>query len=172
MIVLRETFNRYPNAKRLNEGACHLLEKDVINKYGRVCEICGYTIHDWIPVLHHRDCNPGNNVVENIMPVCYPCHAHWHRIYPNWRLLTDGAIKSIVEHGSRLINHKLIGLKGEIQKLEIRLSLLKELQRKTDLFYGGDNIIKHYKHKAGFYEICEVKYIAKDLDEVMKIRGF
>lgn len=45
----------------------------------RVCARCGksgnaYNIH-----VHHKDWNPQNNILENLIYLCNPCHLSWHR---------------------------------------------------------------------------------------------
>ena len=106
MIDLRRKFDRYPNAKRPHDKLISKLENKVIEKYGHVCEICGHTDPTWIPVLHHRDFNPGNNNILNIMPVCWACHGLIHSIFPNWRYLTDDEIRKILKDGRKILGTK------------------------------------------------------------------
>ena len=40
-----------------------------------LCRTCGNSRHPEIVVIHHRDGNPSNNHIDNILPVCPNCHA-------------------------------------------------------------------------------------------------
>jgi len=39
------------------------------------CEVCGITKK---LVIHHRDCNKENNVINNFVTLCKSCHSRFH----------------------------------------------------------------------------------------------
>jgi hypothetical protein len=51
------------------------VKKYIIEKCGNRCEYC-YNFH--IQQIHHRDEDPSNNDMNNLMGVCYECHRLIH----------------------------------------------------------------------------------------------
>lgn len=76
-------------------------EREMIRRYGAECEICGASMI--VPVIHHRNTNPADNRIENIMPVCWPCHRHLHAKFANFNLLKDHEIKTIINEGLKVL---------------------------------------------------------------------
>ena len=55
-------------------------------KYGEVCQKCGYHEYPQILVVHHKDGDHGNGVIENLTVLCPTCHAVAHLFLGNLRL--------------------------------------------------------------------------------------
>ena len=97
---MRENIDRYPKPKRMDYRK---LTELMIETHGNSCRWCGYTRPGFEPIVHHIDCNPNNNCMENIMPLCCRCHRVFHQIFPNWRFLTDDEIREILKHGRKVL---------------------------------------------------------------------
>lgn len=50
-----------------------------LNKYGNVCQRCGYNKSILAIEVHHKDHNRENNSIENLEVLCANCHAIHHR---------------------------------------------------------------------------------------------
>lgn len=50
-----------------------------LNTYGYTCQRCGYDKHKAAIVVHHKDHNRENNLIDNLEVLCANCHAvhHW-----------------------------------------------------------------------------------------------
>lgn len=50
-----------------------------LNKHGYKCMRCGYDKNNAAIVVHHKDHNRDNNLIENLEVLCANCHAihHW-----------------------------------------------------------------------------------------------
>lgn len=76
--MVSDGFDRYPKAKRKNN---EVLTEKIISEYGRICSYCDLKKGSdnwwdgWEPTPHHIDCNPENDNLNNLMPVCQKCHA-------------------------------------------------------------------------------------------------
>jgi 5-methylcytosine-specific restriction endonuclease McrA len=73
------------NAKEKNYSWKGGINRRTQKKYaksilGENCEYCGspYKIF-----LHHKDGNPENNKISNLMMLCFRCHFEWHKKHPN-----------------------------------------------------------------------------------------
>lgn len=43
------------------------------------CEVCGYDEYDFCLDIHHKDENPENRDIENLIVLCVVCHRKFHR---------------------------------------------------------------------------------------------
>ncbi len=43
------------------------------------CEICGYHEYDFCLDIHHKDENPNNNDIKNLLVLCVICHRKYHK---------------------------------------------------------------------------------------------
>ncbi len=66
------------------------------------CESCGEGKY-WLLLVHHKDKDRNNNSLENLITLCYNCHAEQHLIMKDgllqvdWKALSTDEIKGIVE---------------------------------------------------------------------------
>ena len=54
-------------------------------RYKKCCAMCGADEF----VIHHMDGNRKNNDIDNLVPLCRPCHSKWHEIHKNFKSRTD-----------------------------------------------------------------------------------
>ena len=47
--------------------------------YKKECSVCGYEEYEFCLDVHHKDENPDNNLVENLLVLCVFCHRKLHR---------------------------------------------------------------------------------------------
>lgn len=55
------------------------LRKYVFSNKPKKCEICGYDEYDFCLDIHHVDCNPINNELNNLAVLCCMCHKKLHK---------------------------------------------------------------------------------------------
>jgi 5-methylcytosine-specific restriction endonuclease McrA len=52
--------------------------RNTVRRTFRACQRCGYDEEPRILEVHHKDGNPDNNVLENLLVLCPNCHAIVH----------------------------------------------------------------------------------------------
>jgi hypothetical protein len=62
-------------AHRQDNPSLAALRKRAIKHRGDACAQCGSSENLGI---HHRDGNPANNALDNLMTLCGACHTRWH----------------------------------------------------------------------------------------------
>lgn len=82
----KQANNRYPTKHYLNDQnflASHKLRKRLLHEgyFPHKCQLCNQ--EEWfdqpIPLeLHHMDCNPYNNHLDNLRMLCPNCHKYAH----------------------------------------------------------------------------------------------
>lgn len=65
---------------------------------GEKCERCDYDKRE-ILVVHHKDRNRKNNVLENLELICPNCHGEEHYLENSW-LNKHGGLRRMVRHQS------------------------------------------------------------------------
>lgn len=58
----------------------HDYRNRAIKKYGNICNRCGYDKNIAAIVVHHKDRNRANTLIENLEVLCANCHAIEHRV--------------------------------------------------------------------------------------------
>jgi len=53
-------------------------KKVLRNKPIKSCEMCGYSEHPGVLQVHHKDCDRGNNSLDNLQILCPNCHDEFH----------------------------------------------------------------------------------------------
>ena len=66
------------NKNYYNNQSFNLLRKRIFNRDDNSCKICRSTQK---LNIHHWDKNHDNNKLDNLITLCYICHAGIHRIY-------------------------------------------------------------------------------------------
>jgi 5-methylcytosine-specific restriction endonuclease McrA len=69
-----------PKKKKVNRKSHHQLE-EILTCHGRqihYCEDCGQQYGEL--QIHHKDGNPNNNHIDNLVVLCKGCHAERHKI--------------------------------------------------------------------------------------------
>lgn len=121
---MREVFDRYPSAKYLYENKFNKLRKKYDKKFGSICKGCGEDTG--IPLLHHKDCNPSNNGLENINGLCHSCHRYLHAKWPNWRRLDDGEVNQIIIQGYKILGY-------EPTKIDLNYIIAENIRMKKEI---------------------------------------
>lgn len=61
----------------------HALKTRLFEKRGKKCERCGYALFQILQV-HHKDRDPTNNTLKNVVLLCPNCHATEHYFKKSW----------------------------------------------------------------------------------------
>jgi len=82
------------------------IQKKVIARSRGRCEICGFDFvkHDVKPHIHHKDGNPRNNKLSNLIVVCPNCHSKLHK----WKIVKEEDFWGFV-----VKRRKLVAIKPE-----------------------------------------------------------
>jgi hypothetical protein len=92
--------NQYRKGKlhpRYTDGSGSYRSKKDITE----CESCGDKRY-WLLIVHHKDSNRSHNDDDNLMVLCYNCHAEQHIVITdgllcvNWKAQTTEEIKGIL----------------------------------------------------------------------------
>jgi len=77
-IERRKAAKRYSNIRR-GTAKSSTLRKFVFSNKEKKCESCGYDEYDFCLDVHHKDENPINNSLENLIVLCAHCHRKLHK---------------------------------------------------------------------------------------------
>jgi HNH endonuclease len=85
----RTTFRRWAKERKLLLGECESCRKDIQHA----------TQHEWVG--HHKDHNPKNNVIENLMLLCKQCHQIEHQCWKAFEGVTTISKESRADNSSK-----------------------------------------------------------------------
>ena len=90
------------------------VQKKVIARSRGRCEICGFDFakHDVKPHIHHKDGNPRNNKLSNLIVVCPNCHSKLHK----WKIVKEEDFWGFVVKRRKLVAIKPEKLKTTSKK--------------------------------------------------------
>lgn len=86
-------------SKSINPGGIIYTEFIKNNPY---CTIC----NNLVQIIHHIDRNRKNNVVENLQPFCYSCHAKIHKRNKNFKNESLEVRQKLFEYSKTKPRHK------------------------------------------------------------------
>ena len=105
------------------------VQKKVIARSRGKCEICGFDFvkHDVKPHIHHKDGNPRNNKLSNLIVVCPNCHSKLHK----WKIVKEEDFWGFVVKRKKLVAIKPEKLKTTRKKTTSKRKTKKKSSRKT-----------------------------------------
>jgi len=105
------------------------VQKKVIARSRGRCEICGFDFakHDVKPHIHHKDGNPRNNKLSNLIVVCPNCHSKLHK----WKIVKEEDFWGFVVKRKKLVAIKPEKLKTTRKKTTSKRKTKKKSSRKT-----------------------------------------
>lgn len=60
-----------------------LIKKVIMQRDNNQCQFCKRHVR---LIVHHIDCDKGNNTIDNLITLCSPCHNSLHGKYSNQKL--------------------------------------------------------------------------------------
>ena len=105
------------------------IQKKVLLRSRGKCEICGFDFakHDVKPHIHHKDGNPKNNKVSNLIVVCPNCHSKLHK----WKIVKEEDFWGFVTKRRKLVAIRPEKLKTTRKKTTSKRKTKKKSSRKT-----------------------------------------
>ena len=77
--IQRRQESRRLTALKRGSASSKTVRRFVFSKKQKKCEICGYDEYDFCLDIHHKDENPINNDITNLIVLCCMCHKKLHK---------------------------------------------------------------------------------------------